>query len=87
VIYSAGIYRIGNDGTYKWFYTLDPNSASKLNKCYGIVYDTVSQLITVLIQSTSDYLSYSSNTDVSLVVLDKSGVVKNGNMITFKYDI
>jgi hypothetical protein len=24
VIYSAGIYRIGNDGTFKWFYSLDP---------------------------------------------------------------
>lgn len=42
VIYSASIYRIASDGTFKWFYNLDPNASTKKNLCYGIVYDTTS---------------------------------------------
>jgi len=87
--YSAAIYRLGNDGTFKWFYLLAPytSNTTAINKCYGIVYNEATQRITTLIHSTSTYLSYGSNYDLSLVVFDKTGTLFNGQMITFKYDI
>jgi hypothetical protein len=74
--YSAAIYRVGNDGTFKWFYLLEPVSGTnttKTNACYGLAYHEETQRITTLIHSNSDYLSYSNNYDLALVTFDKTG--------------
>lgn len=49
--YHASFYRIGNDGTFKWFYLLNSytSNTTSINKCYGIVYDNSTQRITTLI--------------------------------------
>ena len=87
--YHASIYRVGNDGTFKWFYLLSSQTTNttSINKCYGIAYDNSTQRITTLIQTTSTYLSYGVNYDLALVIFDKSGTIYDGQRITFKYDI
>lgn len=85
---SAGFFRIGNDGRYQFYYRVAVDTAtSAVNRCYGISYDKINNLMALLIQSNSNYLSYSGNKDNSIILMDSSGIMKNGRIVSFKVDV
>jgi len=78
--YSAGIFRMKNDGSVKWFIQVSGKNPEGVNpdgdRCFGIAYDAANVEISLLIQTKSKQirqLSSGNYYDTLLAVIDSSG--------------
>lgn len=78
--YSAGIFRMKNDGSVKWFIQVSGKNPEGVNpdgdRCFGIAYDAANVEISILIQTKSKQvrqLSSGNYYDTLLAVIDSSG--------------
>lgn len=95
--YTAGIARIINDGTVKWYMTLagtNPDSATgavNQDRCYGLTIDPKTSIVTALMQVKAKELRNDNYFpgdfyDTMLLQFDSSGTIERSVTIT-NYDL
>lgn len=91
--YKAGIVRMKNDGTLKWFIQYDGtnpkldavNGINNQDRCMGVTYDSQTSQLSVLLQTKASQIRTSDKGnfyDTALMVLDQTGNVRKSVIIT-----
>jgi hypothetical protein len=82
---NSALFRIKNDGIFQWYYKIGISTG--LTYCYGISYDETYNRATVLVSTTDTLISYGSVQDNALIIIDNTGTLIGGKMITLGYAI
>lgn len=79
---TAGYFKIQRNGVFKTYYKITPDGTNTV-VCSGITYNSVTDEVTLLLNTNMIYASYgSTSTDSALVVLSGTGSLNGGSIIS-----